>query len=288
MTDRRFLQETRRHGAAQFPFNIYPCTIPQDFPQVALHWQNSMELVFVKKGGGIVQAGLTPWAARAGDIFIFAPGMLHALRQGSGAMEYENIIFELELLGGTGDLCAERYLLPLQSGRLPLPVRLAPGDSVYPAAAACLREAEDASRTQGAGYELAIKGALLRFLALLVGQRGAPPPAESADTQRLKAVLQLVADRYAEPLPVAAAAAACQCSPSHFMRWFKKMTGQSFTAYLIDHRLSIAAETLRQTDATVLAVAGQCGFDNLSYFNRAFKRRYGMTPRAYRSRDARA
>ncbi len=33
-------------------------------------------------------------------------------------MEYENIIFELELLGGAEDLCAEKYLLPLQSGRL--------------------------------------------------------------------------------------------------------------------------------------------------------------------------
>lgn len=41
--------ETKKHGAAWFPFNIYPCAIPLDFTQVALHWQDSMELVFVKK-----------------------------------------------------------------------------------------------------------------------------------------------------------------------------------------------------------------------------------------------
>ena len=57
------LRETKQHGAAWFPFNIYPCTIPKDFPQVALHWQDSMELVFVKKGRGIVQAGLTSYTA---------------------------------------------------------------------------------------------------------------------------------------------------------------------------------------------------------------------------------
>ena len=77
-----FLQETKQHGAVRFPFNIYPCTIPGDFPQVALHWQDSMELVFAKKGRGIVQAGLTSYTAAAGDIYVFAPGVLHALRFG--------------------------------------------------------------------------------------------------------------------------------------------------------------------------------------------------------------
>ena len=47
MADTASLQENKRHGEKWFPFDIYPCTIPKDFPQVALHWQNSVELVFV-------------------------------------------------------------------------------------------------------------------------------------------------------------------------------------------------------------------------------------------------
>ena len=117
MADTAALQENKRHGDRWFPFDIYPCTIPKDFPQVALHWQNSMELIFVKKGSGLVQVGLEPVTARAGDIFVLAPGMLHGLGQLPGeTMEYENIIFEVELLGGSSDLCYRRYLLPLQSG----------------------------------------------------------------------------------------------------------------------------------------------------------------------------
>ena len=50
MQNQASLQETKQHGAVRFPFNLYPCTIPGDFPQVALHWQESMELVFVKRG----------------------------------------------------------------------------------------------------------------------------------------------------------------------------------------------------------------------------------------------
>ena len=69
MAKQERLREAKQHGAAWFPFNIYPCTIPKDFPQVALHWQDSLELVFVKKGRGIVQAGLTTYTAQAGDIY---------------------------------------------------------------------------------------------------------------------------------------------------------------------------------------------------------------------------
>ena len=285
MQNQASLQETKQHGAVRFPFNLYPCAIPGDFPQVALHWQESMELVFVKRGTGLVQVGAESCPARMGDIFIFTPGTLHALRQAEGqCMEYENIIFELELLGGADDLCAERYLLPLQSGRMALQPRIIPGEAGYPQAAACLQEAEEANKVKNAGYELAIKGALLRFLSILIGQHGTLLPADTTDTRRLKAVLQLIEAEYATPLRIEDAAEACGCSQSHFMRWFKKMTGQGFTAYLNDHRLNLAAELLRITDATVLDIAGRVGFDNLSYFNRLFKRRYGMTPREYRSK----
>ena len=285
MENQASLQETKHHGAVRFAFNLYPCTIPGDFPQVALHWHQSMELVFVKQGAGLVQVGPVTYPAHQGDIFIFAPGTLHGLRQTQGQrMEYENIIFELELLGGAGDLCAEKYLLPLQSGRLLLPPRLTPNDLCYLQAAACLREVEDANRAKLPGYELLVKGALLRFLALLLAQGKQQLPAETADTQRLKTVLQWLSAHYAEELRVADAAGVCSCSASHFMRWFRQMTGQSFIAFLNEYRLNAAAEALQTTGETILTIASRCGFENLSYFNRAFKAHFGMTPREYRKK----
>ena len=285
MENPSFLQETKQHGAVRFPFNIYPCTIPGDFPQVALHWQDSMELVFVKRGSGLVQMGTAAYPAHTGDIFVFSPGTLHALRQKEGcSMEYENIIFDLELLGGAGDLCAEKYLLPLQSGRLSLTQRLTPDEPCYARAAACLREVEEANRAKLPGYELLVKGALLRFLSLLIAQGKQQLPAETADTQRLKAVLQWISVHYAEGLRVADAAGVCSFSSSHFMRWFRQMTGQSFIAFLKEYRLNAAAEALHTTDDTVLSIASRCGFENLSYFNRAFKAHFGLTPREHRKK----
>ena len=89
---------------------------------------------------------------------------------------------------------------------------------------------------------------------------------------------------YTEELRVADAAGVCSFSASHFMRWFRQMTGQSFVAFLNEYRLNAAAEALQATDETVLTIASRCGFENLSYFNRAFKAHFGMTPREYRKK----
>ncbi len=55
-------------------------------------------------------------------------------------------------------------------------------------------------------------------------------------------------------------------------------------AFLNEYRLNAAAEALQATDETVLTIASRCGFENLSYFNRAFKAHFGMTPREYRKK----
>lgn len=277
--------EEKLHGSALFPFNIYPCAIPDDFVSLPLHRQNTMELIYIKQGAGLAQVGLHVWEARAGDIFVLPPGTLHGLRQSPGRrMEYENFLFSVSFLGSGDDVCAQKYLMPLQSGRLTLPQRLSLEDAGYAAAAACLTEAEELCRTRRTGFELGVKGAMLRFLAVLLSLQNLPPAQpDTADGRRLQALLQRVEDDCAAPLAVAQAAALCGCSASHFMRWFKKMTGTSFTAYLNERRLAMAAELLRTTDDTVLSIAGQAGFENLSNFNRQFKARYGMTPRQYRS-----
>ena len=226
MQNQASLQETKQHGAVRFPFNLYPCTIPGDFPQVALHWQESMELVFVKRGTGLVQVGAESCPARMGDIFIFTPGTLHALRQAEGqCMEYENIIFELELLGGAEDLCAEKYLLPLQKRALACaadPERFVlsagrrggrwrmPNAPSYLQAAACLREVEGCQPRQAraAGQGVSVSAALL-----LARQRLA---AETADTQRLKTLLQWLGPLYrGTRVADAAGGLLLQCQPLH-------------------------------------------------------------------------
>ena len=282
-----FSKSKKVHENALFPFCFHSYKIPEDFVSLPLHRQDTMELLFIRQGSGLAQVGLHVLEARAGDIFVLPPGTLHGLRQNrEKRMEYVNYLFPLSMLGGGDDICAQKYLLPLQSGRLALPARLSLEDAGYAPAAACLTEAEELYRTRRMGFELGIKGAMLRFLAMVLALQNLPSVLPyGGDDRRLQALLQRVEDDCASPFPVAQAAALCGCSTSHFMRWFKRMTGTSFAAYLNERRLATAAELLRTSDDTVLSIAGQVGFENLSNFNRQFKARYGMTPRQYRTAD---
>lgn len=277
-------QELKQHGSRLFPFNIYPCTIPGDFPTVPLHWQKSVEVIYVKKGCGCIQLGMETGDAEEGDIFVIPPGTLHALRSLHGhVMEYENIIFDVDFLGGgAADICAQEYLVPLQTGSLFGPVRISREESGYGALAGCLRQAEELCGMRTAGYELGVKAAALQFLWLLVRRFPKPPHAETEDIRRLKRILECVEKEFANDLTIPAMAELCGLSESHFMRWFKKMTGVSFAAYLNERRLAAAAEVLRRSDEKIVTVAQNAGFRNLSNFNRQFLARYGVTPGQYR------
>ena len=67
------------------------------------------------------------------------------------------------------------------------------------------------------------------------------------------------------------------------MKFFKGHMGISFIEYLNDYRLTMAERMLRFSDASILGIAESCGFENLSYFNRIFKRKYGQSPGKWRS-----
>lgn len=65
---------------------------------------------------------------------------------------------------------------------------------------------------------------------------------------------------------------------------FKAQIGQSFHSYLNTVRLTKAAELIAQTDWKIIDIAMQCGFNNVTYFNRKFVERFGISPVEYRKR----
>ena len=93
------LHETKKHVSPQFPYNTYLCSIPLDFAQVPPHWHRDVELIVIKKGSGMIAVEMEPQQVHAGDIILVRPGQIHSIStSGDNTMEYENIIFQTELL----------------------------------------------------------------------------------------------------------------------------------------------------------------------------------------------
>lgn len=280
-------QETKTHGNLDFPFNIYPCSIPLDFAAVPAHWHNDMEIIYIKKGKGTISVDLTPYLVQTGDIVFIAPGQLHSIEQLTGhAMEYENIIFQLSLLmTNLGDLCSEQFFTPLLHNQIALPVRLCADSPYYEKAARFLNEIDKLSGYGDALSALGIKGQLFGLFHLLFchfsGEGNLRQHSRSLDNVKL--ILKHVETHYQEKLSIQEMAGLCGFSCSHFMKFFKQYMGMSFIDYLNDYRLTMAARMLSVSHDAIVTIAAETGFENLSYFNRLFKRRFGMTPSRYRS-----
>lgn len=71
-------------------------------------------------------------------------------------------------------------------------------------------------------------------------------------------------------------------SPSAFSRFFKLHTGRNISEYIIDLRLGYAARMLVDTAKTISEIGFDCGFNNLSNFNRIFKKKKGCSPSEFR------
>lgn len=283
-------EETKQHTDMMFAFNIYPCTIPTDFAFVPIHWHNSMEIIYIKKGTGIVQVDFETCTAEAGDIFFVLPGHLHALKSiPKKRMEYENIIFDMAFLGSDKvDICSQKYLQPVLNGSVRLPSRIRKGDIVYPSVSACLDASDWLCSLRPDGYELGVKGHLMVLFSILFQVTMEPVEKKSYDknVEKLKIVLLRIEKDYDKKLTVDQMADECGYSASHFMRWFKEMTGSGFAGYLIEYRLGKAARDLRDTDDTILDISERNGFDNLSNFNRLFKKKFEKTPSQFRQSES--
>jgi len=103
------------------------------------------------------------------------------------------------------------------------------------------------------------------------------------ESRRVEKVRQYIDEHYSDQLKLADLAALVGMNPVSFSRFFHQRTGRTLSEYIVDIRLGRAARMLVDTSKTVSEICYECGFNNLSNFNRTFKARRNCTPRDFRA-----
>ena len=115
----------------------------------------------------------------------------------------------------------------------------------------------------------------------------ARPSGTQSSIARMRAYVQDLDQHFFEATNLNDAAARLGISRRRFTQLFRQVTGSSWLAHIRRLRIAHARRLLVQTTRTVLSIAFECGFEDLSTFYRAFKREVGMSPNQWRAAHGR-
>jgi AraC-like DNA-binding protein len=106
-------------------------------------------------------------------------------------------------------------------------------------------------------------------------------PQKESDNQRVNSVFEFLMKNFEREISLEEVAEIANMTPNAFCRFFKLRTRRTFLDFLNDIRIGHACRMLQNNENNVLEICFSSGFNNVSNFNRQFKRRMKMSPRVY-------
>jgi AraC-like DNA-binding protein len=266
-----------------------------------LHWHDTVEVAYVVAGSGRHHHGPGAYPIGPGSLAVMHYDQPHDIDTGGAPMSVINLYLDLARfeLPDLGEELAPALLRILprhpslrhQRQRF-VHLTFAPGGPQERWLWDLLREQEG----QAPGYREAMRSLLRLFLIacarrFLEVEAAAPAAAEEDDADgggsaamKLERMCRAIDADPAAEVSLDALAAAAGWSRSHLCRAFRRHAGVTLGSYVQRQRIALAMERLRATGDAVMEVALGCGFNDPSYFNRAFRAVAGVSPGAYRRR----
>ncbi|MFN0101423.1 MAG: AraC family transcriptional regulator [Bryobacteraceae bacterium] len=282
---------------------IHICPLDPSFPMdvrflrlrtpasVTLRRHDYFELLYMKSGSAVYRVQNRDIIVNQGDLFVIGSHLYHGIHEYlTPSVRAVVLYFDRSLILGD-DLNGEsaEYLIPFEIQNQDFPHAI-PMDTGIPAQIHSLFQRihqEKISRYSHA--QLAMKTYLKMILILLMnyyaGNRTTTDAIErkNRDLERLQPLFHYVDRHYVENITVEQAAGLLHMSKSHFMRFFRAVTGGAFVSHLNRFRISRAQHLIASTGLTIAAISQEVGFSDQSYFGVVFRRFVGMTPREYRN-----
>lgn len=273
----------KQWSGSDFPLHCNYQVIPKGHIY-SPHTHDGIELVFITKGSGIEYIAELSYPIIAGDLYVIDVGSVHAFTVESD-LEFYNLIFQPELFSKEemSELAAiphfHSFFLPKKrETQAKLAILPAVQERINTLFSRLTREL--AARRPG--YKLLVKS-LFFDLVITIGRfyREREDPSSRVDGTVARA-LGYIHEHYHEAVSVDGLAELTGLSPGHFGEIFKEKTGTKVLEYLNRVRVDRARSLLEGSNQSITEIARDCGFDDVGYFARVFRRVTGKTPREHR------
>lgn len=282
---------------------VYLCHFDPTFPievgfdihdsrhNVRMNRHDSFEVIYVYEGQGFVQIQERRFPISKGNLVVLGPNLYHQIACCPGTkLRLPFLHFRSEvLIGGAGGE-EEQYLAPFLCQDAEFPNVVCRSTRVPDKALELMVRIHGELPPRNDVARLAVK-TYLRMLLLLLLQHynhyvGVHDALErrQQDLERLRPLFQFIDQNYGEVVHTGTAARLCAMSKVQFMRFFRKVTGQSFLNYLKRFRVAEAQSLLSTSDETIAKISALLGFCSQSHFGRTFTSLVGLTPLEYRHR----
>ncbi len=283
------LYEQISHTTDSAPYSIHFTKVaPHAEPALYLHWHKEMEFLYVTEGNLLFQIEDTSFELHVGDSVFIPSGTLHSARRiGTAPVSFYALVFSPEFLISSFDTAAyNAYILPVMHNNLAFAVALQGNGAAWQKE--CLNILQNIlfSETK---EELVIRGQLLLLWNTLYQKHITTldaavrhPGANRALSEQLQPCIDYMQENYPHPLTLEELAGLAHLSEGQFCRSFKHLTGMTPFAYLVRYRILQSCRELSSTNKKVTDIASTHGFNNISYYNRAFLKVMNMTPTEYR------
>lgn len=289
----RELKENVVHGTKEYPYEQYNIRNRNRTFQVPVHWHDEMEIIAIERGQLEIKIGEDNFIGRAGDIFFVNPRELHLMGPSEIDGLYYTLLFPIEFISfQTQDALETELLSPIRSNKLLFPHQLQGEikEMVYPFLQEIIssnmqKHDIGAKEISLSRHHLRTRILLLEMLECLYENGALLKSETNGDTNMQKEMLAYIDAHCMEKITLSMLAEEFHLSEKYVSRYFVEHFKISFSNYVIHHRLTYARALLETTDEQVTEIAMQSGFSNVSYFIRAFKKMYGISPLKYRKKQ---
>lgn len=290
------LKENVTHGTPQKPITgiHFEAGANTNYPNgffVERHWHHYIEILIITRGHYEFEINLETQVLQAGDICIVNSEELHQITGLELDAVHDVVLFDPNILDFSYmDEWETKTIAPLLKRTLLFPHIITPKQHGYAKLRHCVERLIQTAITTPANWYVQCKLLLLEFLChtqdngLFVVADAVQSVSDMQKIDHYKTIISYIKTNYAQPITLQQLADTVSCSSQYLCRFFKEIAHVSPIQYLIHYRIEQACSLLEHTSLSIMDIALDCGFDNISYFIRKFKELKGCTPKTYRSR----